>query len=320
MKTICFWDNSLSERGTTIALFDYAYHNQTLLHNKSIVLYDATRKDNNEDVIQKFKKNMEVIPIYNWSEVDPILLQKKCDIFYVTKYGTVNHQVSKVVKTVVHSVFDCSEQNIHGDVYAAISQWVPGYNLKVHVVPYMVHLPVPPKEANFRKYLNIPEDAIVFGRHGGIEKFNFPYVQQTVYNVAKANPNIYFLFVNTYHFCEPLKNIIHIDKIVDLDLKSAFINTCDAMLWGREDGETFGLAIAEFSILNKPVFANKEGKDQAYIYLLGEKAIWYNRDTLYTLLTTFGDHKEEYEKKDWNAYRDYSPEKVMEIFKKVFID
>ena len=30
--------------------------------------------------------------------------------------------------------------------------------------------------------------------------------------------------------------------------------------------------------------------------------------------------KEEVQKKDWNAYREYSPEKVMQTFKKVFID
>ena len=26
-KTIAFWDNSLNERGTSIALYDYAYYN-----------------------------------------------------------------------------------------------------------------------------------------------------------------------------------------------------------------------------------------------------------------------------------------------------
>jgi len=318
MKTICFWDNSLSERGTTIAVFDYAYYNQTILKNKSIVLFDATRRDNNQQVIEKFQKHMEVVPVHNWSEVDPILLHKKADLFYIIKYGTPDHKLSKVVKTVVHSVFDCSPTNIHGDVYAAISPWVNGYQKGLPVVPHMVHLPSIPKERNFRTYLNIPEDAIVFGRHGGVEKFNIPYVCEIVYNVAKAFPNIYFLFVNTYTFCESLKNIIHIDKIIDLEMKASFINTCDAMIWGRDDGETFGLSIAEFSIMNKPVFANKEGKDKAYIHLLGEKAVWYNKDTLYSLLTTFD--KKDVLDKDWNAYRDYNPDNVMSTFKKVFID
>ena len=29
---IAFWDNSLSERGTTVALYDYAYYNKKLCH------------------------------------------------------------------------------------------------------------------------------------------------------------------------------------------------------------------------------------------------------------------------------------------------
>jgi hypothetical protein len=55
MKTIAFWDNCLCERGTTVALFDYAYYNQTFLHNKSIILYNNKLIDrNNNDVIEKF--------------------------------------------------------------------------------------------------------------------------------------------------------------------------------------------------------------------------------------------------------------------------
>jgi hypothetical protein len=316
MKTVCFWDNSLSERGTTIALYDYAYYNQTLLGNKSIVLFDLNRPDNNKQVIEKFSKHIEVIGVSKWEEVDVILANKGCDVFYVIKYGTPNHQISKVAKTVIHAVFDCSPHNKHGDVYASISPWVNGYIKHTPVVPHMVHLPIYPPELTFRKLLNIPEDAIVFGRHGGIEKFNISYVQEIVKRVSNDFPNIYFLFVNTYPFYQS-KNVIYLDKIIDLDHKSIFINTCDAMLWGRDDGETFGLSIAEFSILNKPVFANKEGKDKAYIHLLGEKAIWYNKDTLYTLLTTFD--KEYAKSKDWNAYRNYSPEKVMEIFNNTFL-
>jgi hypothetical protein len=129
--------------------------------------------------------------------------------------------------------------------------------------------------------------------------------------------NIYFLFANTCPFCESLPNVIHLSKIVDLESKSEFINTCDAMLWARTDGETYVLSIAEFSILNKPILATNIG-DTAHVYYLGNKGIWYNESNLYDILTKF--KKEDYEDGDWNAYRDYSPEKVMDIFKRVFID
>ena len=36
---IAFWDNGLCERGTTTALFDYAFYNQKILNNKSYIFY-----------------------------------------------------------------------------------------------------------------------------------------------------------------------------------------------------------------------------------------------------------------------------------------
>jgi glycosyltransferase involved in cell wall biosynthesis len=127
---------------------------------------------------------------------------------------------------------------------------------------------------------------IVFGRYGGYEQFDIQYVHRIVYNVARENPNIYFLFANTKRFCPFLTNIIHIDKIVDNDKKVEFINSCDAMIWARSDGETFGLSIAEFSIKNKPVLDTKVG-DLAHVELLGEKGIWYEESNLRNILLTF---------------------------------
>ena len=54
------------------------------------------------------------------------------------------------------------------------------------------------------------------------------------------------------------KNIIYLPKSLDKKNKSKFVSTCDAMIHARYDGETFGLAVAEFSSANKPIitFAN----------------------------------------------------------------
>ena len=105
--------------------------------------------------------------------------------------------------------------------------------------------------------------------------------------------------------------------IINLDKKVEFINSCDAMLWARSDGETFGLAIAEFSIRNKPIICSKLGHDKAHVHLLGDKGIWYTPENLEHILTEFD--RTEMCKGDWNAYTDYTPEKVMETFKQVFI-
>ena len=90
------------------------------------------------------------------------------------------------------------------------------------------------------------------------------------------------------------------------------------MLWARKDGETFGQSIAEFSSINKPVIAMKIG-DIAHVKLLGDKAIWYsNKNDLTNILLNFNPEIES--KKDWNAYRDYTPEKIMKIFNDIFLE
>jgi hypothetical protein len=322
MKNIAFWDNQLGERGTTIALYDYAYYNQSILKNKSFIFYDKNCQNNNLDVIKKFEKQFKVYGVNNFNEVDQILLKNDIEIIYIQKSGELDNRISKVAKNCIHCVFNSKEP--HGNVYASISQWVKKNDGKFPVVPHIVDLP--DNTTDMRQQLNIPSNAVVFGRHGGYEQFNIKKVHKVVFNVASKLPNIYFVFVNTKPFCNPLPNIIHIDKIIDLNEKVKFINTCDAMLWARADGETFGLAIAEFSIKNKPVICTKyiNCGDIAHIHLLGDKAILYKRKfyqkgkSLNKILTNF--NKEEVQKKDWNAYREYSPEKVMQTFKKVFID
>jgi hypothetical protein len=312
MKTICFWDNCLCERGTTVALFDYAYYNQTYLNNKSIIMYNTTRVENQEIVIDKFNKHFEVIGVDNFNKVEQILINKGCDIFYIIKAGENERQICKNIKTVVHCVFNCYQP--HGDVYASIAPWVNGNNGKYPVVPHMINLPN--NKNDMRSKLNIPNDAVVFGRHGGYGQFDINYVQNIVYKVALNNPNIYFLFVNTKPFCDNLPNIIHLPKIIDLEEKVSFINTCDAMIWGRSDGEVFSLSQGEFSSKNKPILCTNIGYP-GHINLLGDKAIIYNENTLENILINFDKNKMK--ENDWNAYKEYTPEKVMDIFNKVFI-
>ena len=312
---IAFWDNSLSERGTTVALYDYAYYNKKLLNNQSIILYNGSKSENNNNVINKFKKEFDVFPVNNFNEVDNILKEQKCDIFYIIKAGLYDEQVSNVIKTVVHCVFNCNEE--HGNVYASIAPWVLNNDGRYPWVPHIMSLP--DSHEDMREKLNIPSNAIVYARYGGFNQFDITYVYPIIYNVAKNNPLIYFLFANTKKFCDNLPNIIHLDPIIDLNEKVKFINTCDAMIWARLEGEIFSCSMGEFSIKNKPIICTKKNIDAlGHVHLLGDKAIWYDETNLENILTTF--NKTENAKKDWNAYKEYTPEKVMQKFKKVFID
>ncbi len=316
---IAFWDNQLCERGTTTSLFDYAYHNEAILGNKSYIFYKNNSSGNIESVIQKFKKRFIVHGINNFEEVDDFLVKYNITHIYNIKYGVKpdsnNLGLSKVAKNCIHCVFTCSEP--HGDVYSSISPWVKCNDNKYPVVPHMINLPN--HDRNMREKLNIPKNAKVFGGYGGKDNFSIPFVQWAVHNVAANNPNIYFLFANFTKFCPSFHNIIHLPMITDLDEKVEFINTCDANLWARHDGETFGIAIGEFSSLNKPIITAKIGIDQAHVQILKDKAFWYtNQEDLTEILLNFNPEVES--KKDWNAYKEYTPEIVMNIFKKTYLD
>lgn len=305
---IAFWDNSLSERGTTVALYDYAHFNETILGNKSFIFYGGNSNGNKDSVINKFRDRFTVHGVPDFSHVDQYLVKYGVTHIYIIKSGERNNQLSKVAKNCSHAVF---KYHPHGDIYAAISPCVTGAR-GAPVVPHMINLPV--NDKNLRKALTIPSDAIVFGGYGGATSFSIPFVHKVVHDVAKANPHIYFLFANFNRFCDPLPNIIHLEAIIDLEKKVEFINTCDAMLHARSDGETFGIAVGEFSSMNKPVITTRSG-DSAHIEILGSKGTLYTSpEDLTQILTQF-----KVIEGDWNAYREYTPEKVMGIFKVIFL-
>jgi hypothetical protein len=310
---VAFWDNQLCERGTTVSLYDYAFYNQSILKNTSFIFYDKNSQYNKMDVIDKFNQRFIVHGVDNFNEVDNYIKQFNITHIYIIKYGHNDGKTSLIAKNCIHCVFDCTQP--HGYVYASISSSVYGNNGKYPVVPHMINLPS--HSDNMRQKLNIPKSAIVFGGYGGCYSFSIQFVQSVVYNIAKNNPNIYFLFANFHQFCPDLPNIIHLPMIISLDDKVKFINTTDAMLWARQEGETFGIAIGEFSTKNKPIIAMKIG-DLAHAKLLGDNALWYHdTNSLINILLNFNPEIER--TKDWNAYKDYSPEKVMDIFKNVFL-
>jgi hypothetical protein len=85
-------------------------------------------------------------------------------------------------------------------------------------------------------------------------------------------------------------------------------------------GQSFGLSLADFSVNNKPIitFGGIVLNDN-YKKILGDKALYYtNEGELLEILETFDKNK--YIGKDLNCYKEYTPVKVMEQFKKVFID
>ena len=79
---------------------------------------------------------------------------------------------------------------------------------------------------------------------------------------GELRTDIYFVFMNTPPLAEGLeRRIIHVARTSDEPAKSRFIRTCDAMLHARSSGETFGLAVGEFSAHNRPVVTSSVHTD-----------------------------------------------------------
>jgi len=316
MLSIGFHENSLNERGTTVALYDYAYYTKYLYGYRPIIFYKKEASNNNKEVIEKFEKEFMCCAYVNFDEVEEKILKENIKYLYTIcsgQIGTCN--LSKHCKNLVHAVFFVQP---HGDKYATISKYLSNIQKRHKNVPYVPHMINLPKEitTNMRSELNIPANAVVLGRYGGFEQFNITYVHEAIKRALDINDALYFLFANTPIFYKH-DRIIYFDKIIDLNEKVRFINSCDAMIHARSDGETFGLSIGEFSIKNKPVITCISATFNAHIDILGNKGIYYKdfESCLYIFKNIQSIIKIN---DDWNAFNDYLPEKVMEKFMEVF--
>lgn len=313
---IAFHDNSISLRGTTIALYDYAYYTRELIGNESIILYDKNHPANDDSVYKKFSKEFNIYGYNNKSEIDDILYKEDCSHFLMLKGGREDGLISKFSKNLVNAISICDRTNIHGDVFAMGSKWLSKItNYEIPYVPYMVNLP--DVDDNLRKELNIPKLDLVIGRNGGWETFDLTWVKSTIDDVLKKRNDIWFIFQFTEPFIKH-ERVLFLPGTSNLVEKTKFINTCDAMIHAREIGESFGLSCAEFSIRNRPVITWNGSKERNHIDILAERGIYYQNDLdLSNILLNM--EKSSINKQDWNMYNEYLPDKVIEKFKSVYL-
>ncbi len=313
---IAFHSNQLSLRGTETAMYDYAHYNEVLLGNQSIIVTPRQAPGHHELSAQRFASRFSVYGYDNLDELERLLQAEHVDTLYCIKAGFNDGIIAKETRTVVHSVFGYCEP--HGAVYAYVSPWLSRFASegKHPAVPHIVT--IPEATGDLRQELGIPGDAIVFGRHGGSDSFDVQFAHVAIQEIAKHRDDIYFLFLGTNQFCEAHPRIIHLPATADVEQKTRFIYSCDAMLHARLSGETFGLAIAEFSALNKPIITYDASHERAHIEILGERGFYYSDvATLTSLLWTFTPQPS----RNWRVYStEFPPEKVMKIFKEVFLE
>lgn len=318
MKKIAFLTNKLTLRGTEVNLYNYADANERLLGNESIIITRSLQLalkvspiDVHPEAYKMFESRFKVFYYTSPSDIEDYIKQNNVDSIFIEKYGIRDELDIKSCKSIIHAVFDT--RHPHGTHYTSISDTLNRENgtPDVPVLPNIVR--VHPTTESLRSQLNIPPDAIVFGSYGGADQFNIPYIIQAVKDVSSEFSNIYFLFMNYYRFCPESKNVIFVEGTANTEFKRKFINTCDAMLYGRKQGESFGIACGEFSICNKPVIASTSvvTENKHHLATLKDCAITHkNYDELVHILT-------HWTPKDVtsNGYYQYTEDNVMELFK-----
>jgi hypothetical protein len=268
---------------------------------------DTLRMEKVEPTRKEIDDMVNIIKDYNLSFFYTLTYGGKNDIY---KFN--NKNIWGNCKTIKHCVFSTNAPE--SDNYISISEMLNvTQHTNIPVIPYIVKMPN--CDENLRSVLNIPVDAVVFGRHGGETEFNIPITYEAIKKYLEMNENVYFLFMNTTKFYHHPR-IIYLNMNIDLIYKVKFINTCDAMIHARQMGETFGCAVAEFAIKNKPVITCRCG-DLEHVHILKDKAIIYNSTE--TLIEIFKNIKTIIKTKpDWYGYTQFTPERVMPLFKNIF--
>ena len=349
-KTVAFFMRHFTGRGVERSIYDYAHYNETILGNKSYIFaFTPARQAAFQDEVEfstarvqveEFRTRFgQIIELNDFSEMHIYISLLDLDFFYTQVHGREeplyqfgDKEFWGKCRTIKHCAFHTRIPE--ADFNLSISQFLNlGLDTNLPVLPLMAPFADQSKEelakvggegaiGNMRAELGIPEDAIVFGRYGAYDQFDIPITHNAIYHTVNQSQNahIYFIFMNTAPLFSQINNDYYHPNIRYLPFSSnirdkmRFINTCDAMIHARKSGETFGLAVAEFSLMNKPIITTHMG-DVEHLLILKEKAMIYANDRhLYFIFTNFRELIKWNKENDWNAYNDYVPEKVMQLF------
>lgn len=311
MKKIAFHSNQLGIRGTEVAMYQYAKYNEEILGNKSVIVSFPNR---DHGAIEKFRERFEVV-LMEWWEYESYLTKNNFDYLYLIKMGTNDGYCLQTIPCLIHAVFRFNDP--HGHKYFYVSDWLAkdqGYDPETHSLPHICER-LPQSEYDFREKHNIPSSARVFGCYGGSTEFNIESTKSAIRKVVEEHDDIYFIFMNIQEFADH-PQIKFFPGNYDLKEKSAFVDACDAMIHARSGGETFGLAVSEFALSNKPVITYELSGERSHLDILGERAILYKGYE--DLIDIFKNLPSFIKYTDYDLpYKQFSPELIMKKFEKL---
>ncbi|HKB92244.1 MAG TPA: hypothetical protein VKC60_17135 [Opitutaceae bacterium] len=312
-------------RGTGKTPYDYARGLQNLYQHE--VVFVTSSLSTNEG-LARIRKEFPVITydkkvgMHDGQEIRDILSgivdQQRIDFMQFLKYGNDDQITPDNCKTGIHCVFIMTEP--HGDVYAGVSEnLAKKFGHKLYV-PHIIK--AYPQTKDLRKELGIPTDALVVGRHGGFDTFDVPFVHEAIRDALAVRKDLHFVFLSTKKFYEH-ERITYIPWVESEEDKFNVIHACDVMIHARMMGETFGLAVGEFSAANKPVMTWRglgcAGYDTAHVDILGANALLYNnRGDLQKILLNL--NRKFLKGRNWNVYtQTFSEANVTRQYSDVFL-
>lgn len=317
--------NQFDGRGTGKVSYDYAVALRDILGHDVVLL--TTYDDPNEGLpkiqekfqVFQYRGNANTTPSADVKkQLEKIVFEQKLDFVQMMKSGRNDNINPDNCKTGTHYIFDGSQP--HGTKFAAVSNFLAQkFNHKAYV-PHIIQSIAPTKD--IRAALNIPKDALVIGRHGGKDSFDLPFVHQAVADILELRKDVYFLFLSTNQFITH-ERAIFFPWIKDERGKFNLIHACDIMLHARRIGETFGIAVGEFNVTNKPVMTwsgtGHTGYDLAHIEHLNSNTYLYNDYN--DLMATLKQLDVNYIRNGkWDVFTEkFSPKAVITQYKNIFL-
>ena len=156
----------------------------------------------------------------------------------------------------------------------------------------------------------------MFGCYGGESSFDLKFAQFAIADVVKKRNDIVFIFLNIKKFIQH-KQIKFLKGTLNETYKKKFINSCDAMIYGRSLGESFGLSCGEFAIENKRIISYKYNRHRSHNYNIPSKYLieYSSFNSLLDIIINFKKRSSNYK----NLYKNYSKKKVIKSFQSIFL-
>ena len=128
-KDIIFFTNHLTERGTEVALYDYAFYCNDLLKMNSYVVYLKYNQLNKDSIIKKFKNTFDdsLLEINSFNDLGAFTEKFKNPYLYHINDGRYFNYPSNVIP-LQHSAFRNKPQR--NSRFAFVSNWLCNFSKK----------------------------------------------------------------------------------------------------------------------------------------------------------------------------------------------